>query len=96
MALVTAKQLDQFLVDGGRLLVIRDQEGKVIECRVEPDSSLSLGLFAIYEKAGLVVPSTENFYAISPLGKIRIQRSYTRDARFTKRKRLVTGGNIRP
>ena len=91
MQTVTAKELDQFLIDGGPLLVTRDARGKVIECRIEPTGNkVYPGMFAIYAKAGLVVPSAANCYAISAVGRERIQRAYTRDARFTKRQRLVT------
>jgi hypothetical protein len=95
MQTVTAKQLDQFLIDGGHLLVTRDTRGEVIECRIEPTGNkVYPGMFAIYAKAGLVVPSAANCYAISAVGRERIQRAYTRDARFTKRKRLVANNGI--
>jgi hypothetical protein len=93
MPTVSAKQLGQFLIDGGRLLVTRDTDGEVIECGIDPDcNNVHPAIFAIYEKAGLVAPSVANFYTICAIGRERIQRAYTRDARFTKRKRQVTGG----
>lgn len=95
MPVVTTRQLDQFLMDGGGLFVIRDSEGKVVECRSASDGgAVYLSIFGIYEKAGLVVPSAGNRYVISAIGRERIERAYSRDARFTKRKRLVLGDHM--
>jgi hypothetical protein len=90
MPTVTSRQLDQFLIDGGGLFVTRDCKGKVVDCRIAPDGVVYVGIFAVYEKAGLVVQSADSKYVISAIGRKRIEKAYSRDTRFTKRKRLTT------
>jgi len=94
MPTVTSRQLDQFLIDGGGLFVTRDSEGKVVDCRIAPNGDVVyLGIFAVYEKAGLVMQSADHRYIMTSIGRERIG-AYSGDARFTKRKRLTTDQDI--
>jgi hypothetical protein len=89
MSPVNSEELDRLLLAGVRLEVLRNALNEVVRCRLTGGREVHLGLFRIYEKAGLVAPVSDCLFEISLIGRARIPKAYAKDARFRRRNRLA-------